>query len=405
MRRPWLSATSALFTIAWGGNHFTPLLHLYEVMFHYNELTVDLFLATYVGGLVPGLLLGGALSDRHGRRPVVVAGVLLSAVASIALAGGAASVAAMCAGRCLAGASVGIAMSVGTSWVKELSAPAFDPALAPQRRAAAGARRPALALTLGFGLGAGVAGSLAQWGPLPSLLPYAVHAVLALVSLALMAGVAETRAPETRVNGGADRPASLWSDLRVPLAGHRRFVRVVLPGAPWIFATAGIGYAVIPLLEAPVVGRWALAYATGLTVLTLGIGALVQPLVPRLNAATRGHAGVLGLGAMLLGLLAAAVNAVVLSPLLGALAAAILGAAYGTCLVSGLVEVQSIAGPDDLAGLTGVYYSLSYVGFLLPMVLAGLAALAPYGVLLLVVAAACFVCLLAVARGLRTTTV
>lgn len=397
MRRPWLRACSALFAIAWGGNHFTPLLHLYEVMFHYSAVAVDVFLGTYVAGLVPGLLVGGALSDRHGRRPIVMAGVLLSAAASVVLAAGAASGFALCVGRCLAGTSVGIAMSVGTSWVKELSGPRFDPTLSPERRTPAGARRPALALTLGFGLGAGVAGSLAQWGPLPSLLPYAVHVLLALASLALVVRVPESTADVS------SRPASLWEDLRVPLAGHRRFVRVVLPAAPWIFATAGIGYAVIPLLEAPVMGQWALAYATGLTVLTLGIGALVQPLVPRLNALTRGRAGLVGLGAMLLGLLAAAENAVALSPWLGALAAAVLGAAYGTCLVSGLGEVQSIAGPEDLAGLTGVYYSLSYIGFLLPIVLAGLAGFAPYGVLLLGVAVVCLVCLVAVARGLRTT--
>ncbi|WP_138443288.1 MFS transporter [Sinomonas susongensis] len=398
MRRPWLRASSALFAIAWGGNHFTPLLHLYEVNFHYSVLAVDVFLGTYVAGLVPGLLLGGALSDRHGRRPLVLAGVLLSAAASIVLAVGSASAVAMCGGRFLAGASVGVAMSVGTSWVKELSGPRFDPTLAPEGSSAAGARRPALALTLGFGLGAGVAGSLAQWGPLPSVLPYAVHVVLALASLALVASV-----PETKSAGGSRSSRGLWDDLRVPLVGHERFVRVVVPGAPWIFATAGIGYAVIPLLEAPVVGRWALAYATGLTVLTLGVGAVVQPFVPRINALTHGRAGVAGLAAMLVGLLAAAGNAVVLSPWLGALAAAILGAAYGTCLVSGLGEVQSIAGPDDLAGLTGVYYSLSYLGFLLPIVLAGLAGFAPYAVLLLVVAAVCLACLVAVARGIRST--
>jgi hypothetical protein len=178
---------------------------------------------------------------------------------------------------------------------------------------------------------------------------------------------------------------------------------VVLPAAPWIFATSGIGYAVIPLLEAPVVGQWALAYATGLTVLTLGIGALVQPFVPRLDALTRGRAGLAGLAAIFLGLLAAAANAVVLSPWLGAIAAALLGAAYGTCLVSGLGEVQSIASPEDLAGLTGVYYSISYLGFLLPIVLAGLAGFAPYAVLLLGLAVVCLASLVAVARGLRTT--
>ena len=49
-----------------------------------------------------------------------------------------------------------------------------------------------------------------------------------------------------------------------------------------------------------------------------------------------------------------------------------LGAAYGIAVVSGLLEIQRIATPDELAGLNGVYYSLAYIGFLIPSVLAAL---------------------------------
>ncbi|MFJ3956944.1 MFS transporter [Arthrobacter sp. NPDC090010] len=397
MTKPWFRAACALFVIAWGGNHFTPLLHLYEVRFGYSEVMVDVFLGTYVAGLIPGLLLGGALSDRHGRRPVVLAGVLLSVLASAILGPGSSSAVAMCLGRCLAGASVGIAMSVGSSWVKELTVLERVPGRPAWKQASAGARRPALALTLGFGLGAGVSGSIAQWGPLPSLLPYAVHVVLGLLAL-----VSALRVPETVRSDRAVPRTRLLDDLRVPLAGHRRFLRVVLPAAPWVFATAGIGYAVIPLLQAPHLGQWTLAYATGLTVLTLGVGAVVQPFVPKIDVATGGRASVVGLLAMSFGMLLAAGSAVLGSPWLGALAAAVLGAAYGTTLVSGLMEVQVIAGPADLAGLTGVYYSLSYVGFLLPIVLASLAPAFSYPVMLLGVTVLCLGCLGVLSWGLRS---
>jgi hypothetical protein len=40
--------------------------------------------------------------------------------------------------------------------------------------------------------------------------------------------------------------------------------------------------------------------------------------------------------------------------------------------VSGLLEIQRIADPDELACSSGVYYSLAYLGFLLPAALAGL---------------------------------
>ena len=59
-------------------------------------------------------------------------------------------------------------------------------------------------------------------------------------------------------------------------------------------------------------------------------------------------------------------------------AAAALGAAYGMLLVGGLREIQRIAGPRDLAGLTAVYYSLTYLGFFIPAILAALGAWIPY---------------------------
>ena len=66
----WKLAVPAMFCCGWGGNQFTPLLLLYRRDGGYSAVTVDLFLGAYVIGLVPGLLLAGALSDRHGRKPI-----------------------------------------------------------------------------------------------------------------------------------------------------------------------------------------------------------------------------------------------------------------------------------------------------------------------------------------------
>jgi hypothetical protein len=60
----------------------------------------------------------------------------------------------------------------------------------------------------------------------------------------------------------------------------------------------------------------------------------------------------------------------------------VLGAAYGIAVVSGLLELQRLARPDELAGLTGAYYALAYVGFLVPSLLAVLSGVASYPVLL-----------------------
>ncbi len=392
-RRPtgsWRSAAPAIAAMAWGGNHFTPLLLLYRRVEGFTSVEVDLFLACYVVGLVPGFLVGGPLSDRHGRKRLVAVGLALGVLASGILALGSGGIGWMCLGRVVSGASVALGMVVGTSWIKELSGPPHDAVPDPT----VGARRASLTLTAGLGIGAGASGALAQWGPAPTLLPYAVHLLVSAGTAVVLRRAPETRPYDARVR-------SLLGDLRIPRAARRRFVGVVLPTAPWVFSTAALAYAVTPSLVEQRVGADAVAFAALLTVVTLAAGAAIQPLTAWIGVRTRGRQALVGLALALVGTVLCAVEAVLASPGLAVVAAGVLGLSYGVCLVSGLVEVQRMAGPDDLAGLTGIYYSLTYVGFALPVVLAALTAVASYAVLLGALAVVCLGCGLTVAHNLR----
>jgi MFS family permease len=391
--RPWHAVAPAVAIAAWGGNHFTPLLLMYRHIYGYSAVQVDAFVAFYVVGLVPGFLIAGPLSDRHGRRPLLMYGVLLSAAASIVLALGRASIVWMCTGRLLAGVSVAVAIGAGASWIEELSRAPYEPPPA----ASPGAKRASLAITLGFGVGAGVSGALAQWGPSPTLLPYLVQITLALLAAGMLLRASETRPPTANVR-------SLLSDLWIPRPARGRFFRVVLPCAPWVFTAPALSYVVLPALLRGAVGTDEIAFATLLAVITLAAGVAVQPLVPRLALWTGQRQLVLGLALTWAGIALCAAESIWLSGLLAVPIALLLGAAYGICLVSGLREVQKMAGPDDLAGLTGIYCSLTYAGFLLPVLLAAMASTASYAVLLAVLAFVCLACCLAVARGLSLTT-
>ncbi|WP_320774314.1 MFS transporter [Streptomyces sp. CRN 30] len=392
-RGAWRPVAAAMFVCGWGGNQFTPLLLMYRDQGGYSALSVDAFLGAYVVGLVPGLLLGGPLSDRRGRRPVLLLGTVASALASVVLCFGTDGAWPIYAGRLLTGIAVGVAMSVGSSWVKELSTGA-GPGLA--------ARRAALCQTAGFALGAGVAGALAQWGPWPMVTPYIVHVLITVAVPVLLLRVPETRVADAAA-GAPERGLlrGLLADLRVPAPARRRFRLVVLPMAPWVFGAAGLAYAVMPQLVRTRVGHWGLAYATALTVLTLGTGAAVQPLAARLRRAGggKGRAGVVAMALMLLGTVLCALNAVARSPWLAVAAAVTLGAAYGIAVVSGLLEVQRMADAEDLAGLTGLYYALAYSGFLLPTVLALFSEWLSYPVMLSAVAVVALCCLVLVVRG------
>lgn len=188
--RAWLAAAPAVLMMAWGGNQFTPLLLLYRKVEGYSALQVDLFFGAYIIGLIPGFLIAGSLSDRFGRKPLMVASVVLSVAAAAVLALGSASPTAMMVGRLLSGVSVAVAMVVGTTWIRELSTGIVPPAVA--------ARRASLTITAGFLLGAVAAGLLAQWAPWPTLTPYIVQLVLTAIAAVALTRGAETAGPRSR---------------------------------------------------------------------------------------------------------------------------------------------------------------------------------------------------------------
>lgn len=358
---PWALISAAMFAVAWGGNEFTPLLVMYRLDHGYSPVVVDTFLFAYVLGIVPALLIGGPLSDRLGRRPLMLPAPFVAAAGSLVLALGADSAALLVTGRILSGVGLGLGMAVGGSWLKELSVSPWD----ERAGSGAGARRAAMSLTAGFAIGAGAAGLLAQWAPLPSTLVYLLH-----IGLAVGAGLALLAAPESRPATPRAQRAPLREDLRVPAAAHGRFWLVVVPVAPWVFGAASCAYAVMPSLMAEHSGGRPVAFSALLSVVALGCGFAIQALGRRIDTPRGARAVLVALALLVVGMLLGAVAADRLTVPLAVAAAAVLGCGYGMALVAGLQEIQRIARPDDLAGLTAVFYSLTYIGFAVPAVLA-----------------------------------
>lgn len=384
---PWVVAFGLVLACSWGNNQFTPLMVLYRE--RYSTLAVNLFLAVSVAGLTVSLLTSGALSDRCGRRPVMVAGALAAIAASGGLALSATGPLAICVGRLFAGLAIGTAMAVGTTWLKELSQAPFD----RRAQAGAGARRASVAFTAGSAAGALAAGALAQWAPWGAQLPFLTHIAMMLPLTWLAA-----RTPETVERGGPRAPRRARRCLARPTPRARRLQRrrrarparrtlllVVLLPAPWLFAGAAVAYGYLPLLLSGAAGGLGLAYAGLLAATTHGTAALLQPLMrtPRLRASAHGPAVALAIVAA--GFLLVAATVARGSLALGLLAAVVLGAGLGVGLVSCLLELQRVAGRDRLATLTGRFYVAAYAGFLLPAVMA--ATPVPTTALLLVLAA------------------
>lgn len=387
---PWARAAVSMFAVGWGANQFASLLLSYREHAGISAGVGDALFGCYALGLIPTLLVAGPVSDRFGRRRVARWAVVTSLVATLVLIAGVDGTVWLYAGRLLAGIASGLVFAPGTAWVKELSGPPW----APTGRVDDGARRAAIALSAGFGLGPLAAGVLSQWLPGPLVTPYLAH-VLVVVA----AGVAVWTVPET-----VREPAgSVREQLRVRSVRSRRFRGVVAPLAPWVFTAASVSLTIGPALVTAHTGSARVAFAGLIAGLTLGTGVLVQPVARRLDRTDDVRTMAIGLGCVIAGCLVESATAVTAQPVLAVVAAGLLGAGYGFALVAGLLETQRIAGPGELAGLTSVYYALTYAGFAAPLVLALLNHVASYRTLLLATAALALLTLARVLVGARRT--
>ena len=364
-----------MFGVAWGANQFSSLLLAYRLHRGVSESTADALFGIYALGLIPALLLIGPISDRRGRRRIVRGAGMLSVLATLALIAGAHSLLMLYLGRFLAGACSGAMFAAGTAWIKELSVAPYDPGAGEQT----GARRAAIALSAGFGLGPLVAGLLAQWAPDPLVTAYVPHLAVMVIALVVVAG-----APETVIR--SESRMTIGQLLHVPSAGHARFRGIVAPMAPWTFAAPSISFAVLPGLVTHSTGSCEVGFAALMAGLTLGLGILVQPLARRLDRVGDVRGALAGLLAIAAGVLLGALAAHEQSWPFIVPAAVLLGAGYGLCLVAGLLETQRLARREDLASLTAIYYALTYVGFAAPILLAELERLASASLLLVLTA-------------------
>jgi MFS family permease len=354
-----------MFAICFGANLFAPLLPVMREVHDLSRAQVNFLLAIYVVGLVPALLIGGPASDRRGRRAVVRPALVFSITGTLVtltahFVSEPVSLILLVAGRMLTGAAVGLVLAAGASWLKEVTS--------PEDGAGAAARRATVATSAGFGIGPLVTGPVAEWLPGPDTTGPALHPVMVLVLTPL---VWTTPAPPRPAHTPQMRRHR--TPLVPPSARSRHFLFAVASWAPWAFGCATTSFAALAPVAGESVGP-VVAYTGLIAGITMLTGAVIQPRIGRhADLGASPHPAVLGLATATVGmLLAIAVTAA--AP--GAAAAwlmvptaMVLGTAYGIMMVSGLREVQRIAPTEELGALTGVFYSLTYIGFFAPFVI------------------------------------
>ncbi len=178
-------------------NAATPLYALWQRDIGFTKGTLTVIFAFYIVGLLGSLLVSGVVSDRLGRKPVLLPALGL-AIAACAIFATASSVPALIVARLFTGIAVGAVVSAGMAAVTDIAGPA---------RKRLGALLASCAMVFGAGVGPLLAGVLSETLPGPTATVFVVEiallatAVLAVLRMPVRRPVAPPKGSWVRVPG------------------------------------------------------------------------------------------------------------------------------------------------------------------------------------------------------------
>ncbi|KAA8884115.1 MFS transporter [Nocardia colli] len=172
----WLAAwpVMAVFVLS---NAATPLYVVWQRELGFSAGTLTVIFASYIVGLLGALLVAGVVSDRVGRKPVLLPAIALAVVACVLFAT-ASSVAVLAVARLLTGIAVGAAVSAGMAAVTDVGGP-------ERKRLAALAASSAM--VLGAGFGPLLSGVLSETVPGPTVTIFVVEIALLVSAFVVVA--------------------------------------------------------------------------------------------------------------------------------------------------------------------------------------------------------------------------
>jgi len=329
----------------------SPLYRDYSVAWRFSPLTLTLIYATYAFGVLATLLLAGGVSDRVGRRPVLLVS-LVGLASSSALFLVADSAAWLFAARGIQGLATGAALSAASAALLDLH-PRRDPTGVGITNGTTSAA--------GMGLGMLVSSSLVDIGWQPRHLPYLV--LLALVAAAFAGAwwMPEPVRERSRFRLTVALP-------RVPASVRRPFLLAALA----VLSSWSIGalfFSLGPQLAAQLFGSTS-PVVDGVGIVALAAAAVVAQL------ATGGVAPWIATSAGSVAL-AAGVVAIVAGAATGAGAAYLVGsvlggAGFGAAFLGGLRALITAIPAGHRASVMSAFYVAAYGSLSIPAVLAGI---------------------------------
>jgi MFS family permease len=331
----------------------SPLYRVYQAQFGFSAATLTAVFAVYVLVLLVTLLFFGSVSDYLGRLPVIITALVLS-VAACAVFLAAHGVGALYVARSLQGIATGLASgAIGAALI----------GLQP-----AGSQRAPLVTsgfsTLGLALGALITSALAQYAPAPTHLTWWALLAVFAVGIAAVLAMAEP---------GSRRPgvlASLRPRIAVPPQARAAFAGSV-PCFVATWALGGLYLSLGPSLAAAATGSPNLLWGGLVIFLVCGTGAVAAFVLRGVSSPTAMLAGCL----LLLAGVAVTFGAIAATTSVAFLAGtAVAGAGFGLGFSGAFRMTIALATPAESAGLVTAIFTVGYLAFSIPALIAGVAA-------------------------------
>jgi predicted MFS family arabinose efflux permease len=361
--RAWPPAAMTVFSFAGAAlvsassSAATPLYRLYQQSMHLTPLMITLVFAVYAICLLAALLTLGGLSDYVGRRPVILAGLLLNAAAMIVFAH-ANTVEELILARAVQGFCVGVA------------ATAFGAAILDTSRV----RGPLLnSLTAFVGLLVGSLGSaaLVAYAPNPLHLVYEILLGITALLIVLLFWMPET---VSRIPGAL---ASLRPQISVPRQSRAILIRLT-PVTIATWALGGFHMSLMPTVVAATMtgAPWISNLVLPIMLLVATCAVALSRNWPAARVILIGTSALwIGVALSLLGIAQHSVGILVAGSVIA-------GFGFGSSFSGTLRTLLPTAEPHQRAGLLSTFYVESYLAFGLPAVAAGLSV--PYAGLAIV---------------------
>lgn len=336
----------AFITITMGVNLHVPLYPAIAALDGQGLAATTIAFSFYVAGILPVLLLLGGLSDRIGRKPVIVIALALAGIATLIMTLSP-HISSLAVARLLLGVGTALMSATALAYMSEILSGASESSAATWVTAST---------SLGFGLGPFI--TMLALGTGQSLAPpsYAIHGATVIVAglllLLLPSHVSQSPSAAPMMRLPSYPRGSLWFGVAILIA----------------WATTGLIISILPA----VLAQYDLARWSGATVLmATSCGLLFQPATRKCQPVRAVSIGLLTL-VPAFGILAfGALHGQLALVLLGALLAS--SACYGFIYLGGLAGVAKLAG-DNKARVSAGFFILAYLGFSVPVVLAGVVA-------------------------------